>query len=172
MNRRSLTLWLLVAAALLLLGGIGYARKASTTESNKALSRRFVEEFFNKGNPAIADELVAANYVEHTPFPGQAPGREGLKQGLAIFRTAFPAFHADIEELVAEGDKVVSRSTWHGTHKGTFMGVAPTGKSVTVSGLDMLRIVNGKVVEHWGYEDDMGLMQQLGAMPPPGSPAK
>ena len=86
----------------------------------------------------------------------------------ALLRSAFPDFKATIDDLVAEGDKVVIRQTWTGTHKGEFMGVPPTGKSVSFGVIDILRIAGGKVVEHWGLMDSMSLMQQLGASPTPG----
>ena len=116
-----------------------------------------------------ADEFLAPDFVEHEELPpGMPSGREGVKQMTAMMRSAFPDFKATIDDMVAEGDKVVLRMTWKGTHKGEFMGVRPTGKSVSFGVIDIIRIAGGKFVEHWGQMDSMGMMQQLGAMPGPG----
>ncbi|MDZ7359293.1 MAG: ester cyclase [candidate division KSB1 bacterium] len=135
------------------------------SEQNKALSRRITEECFNKGNLAVADEFVAANFTDHGAPPGLAPGAEGFKQLVAMYRNAFPDMRITIEDVIAEGDKVVMRWTARGTHKGDLMGIAPTGKTVTVTGIGIDRIANGKIVEHWESFDQMGMMQQLGVIP-------
>ena len=138
-------------------------------EQNKALVRQMVEEIFNRGNISRADEFLAPDFVEHEELPpGMPQGREGVKQLTAMMRNAFPDFKATIEDMVAEGDKVVIRMTWRGTQKGEFMGVPPTGKTVSFGVLDIIRIAGGKFVEHWGQMDSMGMMQQLGAIPAPG----
>lgn len=134
------------------------------SEQNKAVLRRIVEEVFNQGKLGTADEL-GAGYIEHSPIPGQGPGIEGFKQMVQMFRGAFPDLRVTLEDLIAEGDRVVGRMTTSGTHKGQFMGLAPTGKRFTVSEIHILRIANGKVLEHWGVSDDLGMMQQLGAVP-------
>ena len=140
-----------------------------STEQNKVLVRRMVEEIFTQGKTSQADEFLAPDFVEHEELPPGIPsGREGVKQLTNMFRTAFPDFRATIDDIVAEGDKVVIRQTWSGTHKGEFMGVPPTGKSVSFGVIDIIRIVGGKFVEHWGQMDSMGMMQQLGAIPAPG----
>ena len=140
-----------------------------STEQNKALARQMVEEIFNRGNLSRADEFLAPDFVEREELPPGLPGgREGVQQLTAILRGAFPDFKATIDDLVAEGDKVVIRQTWTGTHKGEFMGVPPTAKSVSFGVIDILRIAGGKCAEHWGQMDSMGLMQQLGASPTPG----
>ena len=138
-----------------------------SVEENKAIVHRIMEEIFNKGNVAAADELIASNFVDHNPVCGQPAGLEGLKQVVTMFRTAFPDLHCTVEEMIAEGDKVMARGTIRGTHKGEFMGVPPTGKRVRVTGIDIVRIAGGKVVERWGNFDEMGMMQQLGVVPPP-----
>ena len=139
-----------------------------STEQNKALSRRFMEEVVNRGNISLVDELVAPDFVEHEELPpGITPGREAIKQLPAIFRSAFPDFKVTIDDLIAEGDKVVVRTTWSGTHKGEFMGLAATGKGVSFGVIDIIRIAGGKFVEHWGQMDNMGMMQQLGVVPAP-----
>ena len=106
--------------------------------------------------------------IEHSPLPGQAPGAEGLKQIMGMFFAAFPDLHGTIEDEITEGDKLVQRMTSRGTHKGDFMGIAPTGKQVTFTEMHIIRIVNGKAVEHWSEADQLGMMQQLGVVPAPG----
>jgi steroid delta-isomerase-like uncharacterized protein len=139
-----------------------------STEQNKALVRHMVEEVFNRGNMDQLDELLAPDFVEHEELPpGIPPGREAPKALFGMLHSAFPDFQATIEDIVAEGDKVVIRMTWTGTQKGEFMGVPPTGKRVSWAVIDILRMVEGKCVEHWGQMDQMSLMQQLGAMPAP-----
>ena len=140
-----------------------------STEQNKALVRQMVEEVFNRGNTSRADEFLAPDFVEREELPpGMPRDREGVKQLTAMMRSAFPDFKATIDDIVAEGDKVVIRQTWSGTQKGEFMGIPPTGKSVSFGVFDILRMAGGKCVEHWGQMDSMSLMQQLGAIPAPG----
>ena len=139
------------------------------SEENKALFRRMFEEVINQGNISLIDELVAPDFVEHEELPpGIPPGREAVKQMFTMFRGAFPDLNATIDDVIAEGDKVVARSTWSGTHKGEFMGIPPTGKSVSFGVIDIVRIAGGKFVEHWGQMDNMSMMQQLGVIPAPG----
>ena len=134
------------------------------SDQNKATFRRLVDEVFNQGKLETADEL-GTGYIEHSPMPGQSPGVEGFKEIVRMFRGAFPDLRMTIDDLIAEGDQVVARMTTTGTHKGPFMGMAPTGKRVKVSEIHILRFGNGKVLEHWGLADDLGMMQQLGAVP-------
>jgi steroid delta-isomerase-like uncharacterized protein len=139
-----------------------------STEQNKALVRQLIEEVFNRGDLSRADDLLAPDFVEREELPPGIPrGREGVKQMTAMLHSAFPDFKATIDDLVAEGDKVVIRQTWRGTHKGEFMGIPPTGRSVSFGVFDIIRIAGGKFVEHWGLMDRMSLMQQLGAIPAP-----
>ena len=137
-------------------------------EENKVLCQRCMEEVWNKGNLAVLDGLFDPNYVEHSPMPGQAPGIEGHKDMVTMARAAFPDMHSHIEDMIAEGDKVVIRMTAHGTHKGEFMGIPATGKGFNISEIHIVRIVNGKAVEHWSEADMLGFMQQLGVVSPPG----
>jgi steroid delta-isomerase-like uncharacterized protein len=130
--------------------------------------RRFYEEVVNKGNLKLIDELVAAEFVEHEELPGMKPGREGLKEFCTMFRSAFPDLQFQVNDLVAKGDKVWAYITIRGTHKGHFMDMAPTGKTIEVKGFDIIRLVNGKAAEHWGLTDSMTMMMQLGAIPMPG----
>ncbi len=137
-------------------------------EQDKALIVRFVEELFNRGNIGIVDEIFAPDFIEREQLPPGIPsGREGVKVLATMLRSAFPDFKATIDDILAEGDKVVIRMTWSGTQKGEFMGVPATGKRVSVGVIDIIRITNGKLVEHWGLMDSTSLMQQLGAIPAP-----
>ena len=137
-------------------------------EENKTIVSRFYEEI-SKGNLAAMGELVAADLVDHTPFvPGQAQGRQGTLELFTMIRAAFPDLRVTVEDMVAEGDKVVARGTFSGTHKGEFTGIAPTGKQITVGIIEILRIVGGRMVEHWNAVNSLGMMQQLGVVPTPG----
>jgi steroid delta-isomerase-like uncharacterized protein len=139
-----------------------------STEQDKALIRRFIEELFNRGNISLANEILAPDFVEHEQLPPGIPaGREGVKALTAGLRSAFPDFKATIEDILAEGDKVVIRMTWRGTHQGEFMGIPATGKRISIGVIDIIRVSGGKAVEHWGQMDAMGLMQQIGAIPAP-----
>ncbi len=136
------------------------------SEENKALARRSIEEIWNKGNLAAADELVAPNHVTHDPaIPNPGRGPEATKQQASMYRTAFPDLQVTIDELIAEGDTVVTRWTVRGTHKGDLMGIAPTGKQVTITGINISRIAGGKAQEDWSNWDTIGMMQQLGVVP-------
>jgi steroid delta-isomerase-like uncharacterized protein len=137
-----------------------------STEQNKALIVRLVEELFNRGNVGIVGEIFAPDFIENEQLPPGIPtGREGVKVLTTALRTAFPDFKATINDILADGDKVVIRMTWSGTQKGEFMGVPASGKHVSFGVIDIIRIANGKFVEHWGQMDSMSLMQQLGAIP-------
>jgi steroid delta-isomerase-like uncharacterized protein len=137
-----------------------------SVEQDKALVRQFIDEIFNRGNMSMVDELFAADFVEHEELPPGIPrDREGVIQLTSMLRSAFPDFKATIDDMIAEGDKVVIRQTWSGTQKGEFMGIPPTGKSVSIGVIDIIRMADGKVMEHWGQMDSMGMMQQLGAIP-------
>jgi steroid delta-isomerase-like uncharacterized protein len=136
-----------------------------STEENKALNRRLVEEGFSKGNFDVLDELIAEDCLDYSAPPGSPSGLEGVKQFFTMFRSAFPDLYYEIEDRIAEADKVVTRTTWHGTHQGAFLGIPPTGKQVAVTGIDITRWADGKAVEHWGNQDLLGLMQQLGVVP-------
>jgi predicted ester cyclase len=138
----------------------------TSTEHNKGLVRRVFEEGFTQGNAGVFDEVLAPNYVNYD-FPMPVPGREGLKQVQSLFRTAFPDLRVSIEDEVAEGDRVASRGYLAGTHRGEFMGLAPTGKPINVAYIDMWRVENGQLVENWVRMDMVGMMQQLGAIPAP-----
>ena len=134
-------------------------------EENKALVRRVLEEMFNEGNLDVADELIASDYVDHDPaMPEEVRGPEGFKEYVSMYRSAFPDLHIQIEEQIAGGDKVVTRWTGTGTHEGELAGIAPTGNRVTLPGMDIQRISDGKLVEGWEGYDSMTMMRQLGVM--------
>ncbi len=137
-----------------------------SAEENKAIARRGYEAINQKNLDAL-DEVVASDMTDHDPAPGQAPGLEGVKQYFSSLHAAFPDVQMDVEDMIAEGDKVVARVSVSGTHRGEFMGIAPTGNRVTIAGIDILRVADGKIVEHWGKFDDLGMMQQLGVMEQP-----
>ena len=134
---------------------------------NSAVVERFVEEVINQGRFEVADEIVALDFVELDPLPGQRQGREGLKEVIAMMRAGFPDIHWVTEETVEQGEKVVSRFTWTGTHKGTFLGIPATGKSVSVKGVVIDRVVGGRMTDSRILMDTLGMLQQLGVVPPP-----
>lgn len=141
-------------------------KEETVSEQNKALTRRVFEEVYNQGKLTTADELAAGDLLIH--LPSQAiHGREGIKQYVAMLRAGFPDIHFTIEEQVAEGDRVVTRWTARGTHLGDFQGIPPTSKQIRVTGTDIDRIVNDKTVECWINMDELGMMQQLGAIAAP-----
>ncbi len=139
-----------------------------SAEENKALELRFVDEILNQGNMALAPELIAEDYLELDPFPGQQPGRVGLVETITMLRTAFPDMHWTIEELVAEGQKVAGYGIWRGTHQGMFIGIPPTGRQVTVPYMIFDFCADGKLKESRLLMNLMSLMQQLGVIPPIG----
>jgi steroid delta-isomerase-like uncharacterized protein len=137
-----------------------------STEQNKATMRAIPEQIFNEGNLDAADRLFATDYIEHVPvLPGLPAGLAGFKVYVTAVRSAFPDLRLIIEDLVAEGDKVVMRATARGTHRGEFMGIPPTGKQISVTEIHICRFADGKVVEHWANSDQLGMLQQLGVVP-------
>jgi steroid delta-isomerase-like uncharacterized protein len=135
---------------------------------NKAIVRRYIQEAFNGGNLGIVDELIASNFVDHAGTPGLAPGREGQKQFVAMYRSAFPDLRTTIEDMVAEGDRVVTRWTARGTHSGPLMNIPATGKQVTITGITINQVSGGTIVAGWNNFDQLGMLQQLGVIPPAG----
>ena len=140
-----------------------------STEENKALYRQFVENL-NRGDIDAAGAFFADDYVEHSAPPDLPPGAEGVKIVFRMFRTAFPDVVFTIDDLVAEGDKVATVVTGNGTHRGPFMGIESTGRTATWIAFGVNRYENGKIREHWGLPDIMGIMRQLGG-PGGGPPA-
>jgi len=136
-----------------------------SVEKNKALVRRLIETV-NTRNWAVLDEVMAPDYVDHYALPGVKPGREGYRESFISTINAFPDLQFTIEDMIAEGDKVVVRMTFSGTHRGEIIGIAPTNKRVTYTHIHILRVVRGKFVEDWGFGDRLAFMEQLGVIPP------
>lgn len=130
-------------------------------EQNKNLIHRFFEAGINENKSDVFDEIIAPNYVNHN-LPAPAPGPEGLRQVVGMFKEGFPDLHATVEAAVADDDRVATQGYITGTHNGPFMNIPPTGKSIHVNYIDIWRIENGKAVENWVQMDMLGLMQQLG----------
>jgi steroid delta-isomerase-like uncharacterized protein len=136
------------------------------SENNKAIVRRLIEEFWNKGNQSLADQFFAPIYTHHdssTPDFGKGP--EGERKRSTLYRTAFPDLRLTVEDLIAENEMVTARWSCHGTHKGDLGGIAPTGKQINITGVTVLRFSNGKMVEGYVNWDALGMMQQLGVVP-------
>ena len=152
------------------MGGRGVSVPAS---SNEAVLRRVYEQGIVKGNLSVLDESLDRNFVDHEPLPpGFKPGVEGVKQLFTALRTGFPDLQVTMNDVANQGDKVWARATFTGTHKGTFLNIPPTNKKVSFELIDILRFSGGRVAEHWGVIDNLGMLQQLGAVPPPGQPPK
>lgn len=141
--------------------------KSMSLEENKAIVYRFVEEVQNKHNLDAVNDLFDRNMVDHLGQPGLS-AVEGFKRFYSGLLAAFPDLKCVIHNEVAEGDKVATHKTFHGTHKGEFMGMPPTGKKIAIDVMDIFRIAGGKMVEHWAVQDSAGLMEQLGVKSPPG----
>ena len=139
-----------------------------SAKENKDLVRRFVDEVQSQGNVDAIEEFCSPEFVNHSAPPGLPPDREGIKVVTAMFRGAFPDSYFTVEDMIGEGDKVTTRKTFHGTHEGEFMGIPPTGRRVSMGLIDIVRISEGRVVEHWSVGDNLGMMQQLGVIPEPG----
>jgi steroid delta-isomerase-like uncharacterized protein len=136
-------------------------------EDNKAVIRRWIEAYNNRDMQAEAD-VLDPGFVAHVPAaPGPLEGLEAWRKFTAAFVEAFPDLRLTVEDILSEGDKVAARVVFHGTHRGEFQGIAPTGKEVAFSSIEVNRVVGGKVEEHWVELDLLGLMQQLGAIPEP-----
>jgi predicted ester cyclase len=131
-------------------------------EEGKTLARRYFEEVINQGNLAVADQIFAADYIDHSARPGSPTGPVAVKPVVAAFRAAFHELDETIEDMVAEGDKVALRFRAAGVHRGEFRGIAPTGRRVQWTGLAILRVAGGKIVERWGVIDVFSIIQQLG----------
>jgi predicted ester cyclase len=137
--------------------------------ANKATVRRFVEEFQDQHQVEAVDELVSRDFVNHSGTVRDVPGMEratdfeGMKEIDRMYRKSFPEQRVTIRDMAADGDKVWTYKTFSAVHTGEFMGIAPTGKTVTIDAIDIMRVVDGKIVEHWAVQDVWGLMRQLGA---------
>jgi len=134
-------------------------------EANKALIRCHYEELNNKGNLDAADIQCASDFIDHSAPPGTPPGPTAAKLAVSALRSAFPDHHLVIEDMLSEGDRVVTRNIWYGTHLDTFRGIPATGRHIAMPGIVIWRIVDGKIAERWATIDLLGLMQQLGVLP-------
>jgi steroid delta-isomerase-like uncharacterized protein len=155
-------------------GSAGWATLASATDRGAAMTskdvvRRFVDEYQTGADEQAFEELLAPDVIDHSRPPGVAPRAEGVRQQFEGFRTAFAGFRAEVLDMICEGDKVVTRKVFHGTHAGEFAGVPPTGRPVRIEVIDIVRVDDGQIVEHWNCVDRLGLMAQLGALPPTAS---
>lgn len=142
-----------------------------SVEQNKSIARRFFEDAYNTGNIALLEQLLAPTYVDHKAPPGTPPGPQGIAQIITMFRRAFPDLQFTIEDQVAEGDTVATRYTFRGTQQGELMGIPPTGKHVSIGGISIYRIADGKMQQAWIEYDMLGLLQQLGVVPLTGQAA-
>jgi steroid delta-isomerase-like uncharacterized protein len=138
----------------------------SQLTQNKQLVQAFIEELFTKGDLGAVDRYLARSFVNHdAPFPGAPEGPEGMRLAARTYRQALPDWHSDVEQLIAEDDIVVEVFTASGTHQGELMGVAGTGKTLTLRGVNIFRVEDGRIVERWGRLDQLGVLQQLGVAP-------
>jgi steroid delta-isomerase-like uncharacterized protein len=134
----------------------------STTESNKTVVKDFIDGLFTKGDLGAVDTRLAEDFINHDPPFGVTPDREGMRDAGKMMRAAFPDWHSELHELIAEGDLVAERFTAGGTQRGEVMGVPPSGKAVSLPGINIWRLRDGLIVERWGLLDDLGFLRQLG----------
>ena len=136
-----------------------------SSDDAKQIVRRNTEEVQSRGNFDLFEELFSDDFIDHTPQPNTTPDKDGVRNLYQTLRAAFPDFHADIHWQSVDGDLVTTYKTYHGTHEGTFLGVAPTGRLIHFETVDAMRVHNGKIIEHWGVANLFSLIQQLGAWP-------
>jgi len=139
----------------------------SISEEAKAVVRRNTEEVQGKGRFDVFDELFADDFIDHTTQPGSTPEKAGVKKLYSSIREAFPDFHAEIHWQLADGDRVTTFKTYYGTHEGEFLGIAPTHRKIQFETVDVMRVRNGKITDHWGVANLLSLMQQIGGWTPP-----
>lgn len=137
----------------------------TTTKTNKAVVTEFIDALFTKGDLSAVDRILADDFVNHDPPLGVTPDREGMRTAAATFRAALPDWHSTVELMVAEDDLVVERFTASGTHQGELMGIPATGRELTVRGINIFRVSDGRITERWGRLDDLGFLQQLDVLP-------
>ena len=140
----------------------------TNTDANKKVVTEFIDGLFSRGDLGAVDAYLSDDFVNHDPPFGAGTDREGMRSAGAAFRAAFPDWHSDMHVLIAEGDLVAEHFTARGTHRGELMGVAPTGREMTLRGINIFRVRDGRITERWGRLDDLGLLQQLGVVPPLG----
>src|SRR5262249_52614209 len=142
-------------------------QRTTSTEDAKAVVRRNTEEVQGRGNFDLFEELFAEDFVDHTTQPGTTPDKAGVRKLYTYLRMAFPDFHAEIHWQVADGDRVITYKTYYGTHEGPFLGVAPTHRKIHFEAVDVMRVQNGKITDHWGVGNLLSLMQQIGGWTQP-----
>jgi steroid delta-isomerase-like uncharacterized protein len=139
-----------------------------TNDQNKAIVRKLIDEAFNHGNLKVLDELVGPECILHDPSaPDMGKGPEAARRAVSLYRAAFPDLRVTVEDMLSDGDKVVTRWSARGTHRGAFGAIGPTGKTGVTTGIEIDRLLNGKIVEVWVNWDESGLMRQLGVAPSP-----
>lgn len=146
------------------LAWLGVALPDQAVPSAHSIGKRWAEIWNADQSLAVIDEIVAEEFVSHSAPPGLPPGREGVRMWAGAFRAAFPDLWSQVEDVIVEGDRVVERFSGGGTHQGELFGIPPTGVRMQTTGINILRVVGGKVVEHWGNSDDLGVMRQLGVI--------
>ena len=139
----------------------------TSSEAAKAVVRRNTEEVQSQGNFQVFEELFADDFIDHTPQPSTTPDKAGVRKLYTYLRAAFPDFRAEIHWQLADGDRVTTYKTYHGTHQGPFLGIAPTHRRIHFETVDVMRVQNGKITDHWGVGNLLSLMQQIGGWIPP-----
>jgi steroid delta-isomerase-like uncharacterized protein len=138
----------------------------TSSEAAKAVVRRNTEEVQSRGDFDVFDKLFADDFVDHTPQPDMTPDKAGVRRLYGYLRAAFPDFHAEIHWQLADGQRVTTYKTYHGTHEGPLLGIAPTHRKVQFDAVDVMRVHDGKITDHWGVGNLLSLMQQIGAWSP------
>jgi len=147
----------------------GFVNTMSISDAAKSVVRRNTEEVQGQGKFEVFEQLFADDFVDHTTQPGTTPDKAGVRKLYTYLRQAFPDFHAEIHWQLADGDRVTTFKTYHGTHEGPFLGIAPTHRKIQFETVDVMRVQNGKITDHWGVGNLLSLMRQIGGWtPPPG----
>ena len=139
------------------------------TDANKKIITEFIQRLFSQGDLAAVDDYLSDDFVNHDPPLGASADREGMRSAAAEIRAAFPDWHSELHLLIAEDDLVAEVFTASGTHRGEMTGVAPTGRELSLPGINVFRVRDGRITERWGRLDDLGFLQQLGVAPPVGT---
>jgi steroid delta-isomerase-like uncharacterized protein len=133
-----------------------------STDENKALVRRVFDDIATGGDFDVVEEIYAADYVDHAPFPGSPGGRDGVRHSIGALRTAMPDLHVTVHEMSGHGDKVATHNTWRGTHTGEVLGIVPTGRTLTFAGVVVFRVAGGQIAERWAIGLELDLLRELG----------